>query len=142
MHQCLQQRTVVAHWPLRIVRLSLLILPFLLGCGPSGPKMLPIGGAVTIDGKPMADGLIAFKTIQTGDIETMKVKEGRFGGNVKEGDRRVEIYMFGTKKGDFNGMPMEFKSNVIPPRYSSASTLTAKVTGEGPNQFTFDIQSK
>jgi hypothetical protein len=104
--------------------------------------MVPVSGTITMDGKPLTDGLVSFKTVQTGDIETMNVKDGQFRGNAKEGDRRVEIYTFRINKGDFGGMPMEFKANLVPPRYSSESTLTAKVTTEGPNEFAFSIQSK
>jgi hypothetical protein len=95
-----------------------------------------------MDGKPLADGLVSFKTVQTGDIETINITSGQFRGNAKEGNRRVEIYTFRINKGDFGGMPREFKQNIVPPRYSSESTLTAKVTSEGPNQFAFEIQSK
>lgn len=118
------------------------MLPIWSGCGPTGPKMVAVSGTVTMDGKPLADGLISFKTTQAGDIETINVKDGQFSGKAKEGERRVEIYTFRINKGDFGGMPMEFKQNLVPPRYSSESTLTAKVTGEGPNQFAFDIKSK
>ena len=34
------------------------------------------------------------------------------------------------------------KESLIPPRYNMDSTLTAKVTPEGPNQFTFELTSK
>jgi hypothetical protein len=104
--------------------------------------MVPVSGTVTMDGKPLDDGLVSFKTVQTGDIETLNIKAGQFQGNVKEGDRRIEIYTFRIDKGDFGGMPREFKQNIVPPRYSSESTLVAKVTSEGPNQFAFEIKSK
>jgi hypothetical protein len=119
-----------------------LALPLIIGCGPSGPKLYPVSGAVTMDKKPIADGLISFRTIETGDLETMNIKDGQFRGNAKPGNRRVEIYTFRIQKGDFGGMPREFKQNLVPPRYSSESKLTANVTAEGPNQFTFDIESK
>jgi hypothetical protein len=119
-----------------------LTAPLWMGCGPSGPKVVPVSGTITMDGKPLADGLVSFKTVQTGDIETISVKDGQFQGKAEEGDRRVEIYTFRINKGDFGGMPREFKQNLVPPRYSAESTLTAKVTSEGPNQFVFEIKSK
>lgn len=119
-----------------------LTMPLVIGCGSSGPKLVPISGTVTMDKKPIVDGLISFRTIETGDLETINIKDGQFQGNVKPGNRRVEIYTFRIQKGDFGGMPREFKQNLVPPRYSSDSKLTANVTSEGPNQFAFDIESK
>lgn len=114
----------------------------LLGCGASGPKVYPVSGTVTLDRKPLADGVIYFKTLQTGTLETFPVKDGEFKGDAQEGDRRVEISAYRTTIQGSGAMKGEVKENLIPPRYNVDSKLTAAVTRDGPNTFKFDLASK
>src|SRR5947207_1494492 len=109
----------------RQVRCATLLVVFLalsaFGCGKSGPKVVPVSGTVTLDGRPLAEGLISFKTIQTGAVEAFDIKDGEFQGNAQAGDRRVEICLYRTITGDFNGMKGEVKENLIPARYNLES---------------------
>jgi hypothetical protein len=109
----------------------------------SEPQKYSVSGTVTLDGKPLAeDGLIYFKTIATGAIDGLDIKSGRFSGSTEPGDRRVEIVVYRLKMVDINGMKGETRESLIPNRYNLESTLTAKVTPEGPNQFAFELSSK
>jgi hypothetical protein len=113
------------------------------GDGRKEAKKYPVSGAVTLDGKPLIeDGLIYFKNIAAGSIDTMNIKDGQYSGSSEAGDRRVEIYVFRVKTQDFNGMKSEVKENLIPDRYNVESTFSAKVTPEGPNKFDFEMTSK
>jgi hypothetical protein len=53
------------------------------GCGQSGPKLAPVSGKVTLDGKPLPGGTVSFyadatKGNQSKDIPTGKIKEGSY----------------------------------------------------------------
>jgi hypothetical protein len=122
------------------------------GCGPwrkAEPERVPVSGTVTLDGKPLADGLIYFKTIALGTIDSINVANSRFHGKAEPGERRVEIsaYEHGTTRpahGD-SMIPMSSQTrgrNVIPSRYNIESVLSANVTRDGPNEFTFSLKSK
>lgn len=126
----------------RIASLVLLLgLLALLGCGSKGPKRSPVSGTVTLDGKPLAKGVVYFKTVQTGAIDTLPVNDGKFEGQAEEGARRVEINSYRSKtiSGPMGG---EVQENLVAPRYNSESTLTATVTPTGPNSFKFEVEGK
>src|SRR5438552_15083087 len=80
----------------------------LSGCGRKGPIMVPVSGTVTLDGKPMPDGMIYFKTIVEGSVDQMEIKDGKFAGKVEVGDRRVEICRYGL------GPPIKMGNGEIP----------------------------
>ncbi|MGO8747087.1 MAG: hypothetical protein ACLQNE_13955 [Thermoguttaceae bacterium] len=116
------------------------------GCGGSAAtpqaKRYPVSGTVTLDGQPMAEGMIFFKTVSAGSLDTVDIKDGKFKGQVQEGDRRVEICQYKTETQDTGGVKTEVKKNLIPKQYNDKSKLTAKVTTQGPNEFTFAVTSK
>lgn len=120
----------------------LLTISGLAGCGKSWPELFPVSGTVTLDGRPLAEGLIYFRTIQTGDIEPIEIKNGQFFGKAKPGDRRVEISAFRVELYDSGGMKAKIQQNLVPKCYNLDSTLTAKVSSEGDNQFQFTLKSK
>ncbi len=119
------------------------------GCGHS-KKELPtygVSGTVNLDGKPLAEGEIYFVTKETGQIDIVPVKDGKFEGDAKAGSRRVEIraYNIETPKppADMPDLKMEpTKTNYLPAKYNTNSTLTADVSADKPNEFTFDLASK
>jgi len=115
-----------------------------VGCGGSGsgPKLLPVSGTVTCDNKPLPEGTIYFKTLQTGAFEEIPIKDGKFEGRAAEGERRVEITAYRTNVQDFDGMKGEVKESLIPENFNVKSTLAATVTSQGPNTFTFDVKCK
>lgn len=119
----------------------------LVGCssGTSGlpePERFPVSGSVTLNGAPLASGLIYFKTVQTGATDSVDIKEGKFDGRAQAGDRRVEVCAYEPIPSQGNDpMAADRQKNLIPPKYNVESELTAKVTREGPNQFSFELSS-
>lgn len=77
---------------------SISILPIMLGCGESGPEIVPVSGRVSIDGQPLRHGFIRFLPdgwrASTGEIDS----DGRFtlschqaGDGAAVGCHRIEI---------------------------------------------------
>jgi len=130
------------------------------GCGGGRPeaKKYPVSGTVTLDGKPLADGVLYFKTPDVGAVDTIPIKDGQLKGQAQAGKRRVEICAYRESKTPTMyakmapspgadgkaapGMDMVQRENYLPARYNTMSTLTEEVKAGGPNQFTFDLQSK
>ena len=127
----------------RLVAILLMVLLALSGCGRKGPIMVPVSGTVTLDGKPMPDGMIYFKTIVEGSVDQMEIKDGKFAGKVEVGDRRVEICRYGLGPPiKMGGGEIPNKIETLPARYNQASELEATVTERGPNEFKFAVESK
>jgi hypothetical protein len=96
---------------------------------------------VTLDNHSLAEGTVYFKTVATGAIDTLPVKEGKFEGRAMEGKRRVEVvaYRIIPVAGEMGG---EVQESLISRQYNVDSTLTADVTATGPNFFEFKVKSK
>lgn len=118
-----------------------LCCPGLIGCQ-SRPVTVPVSGTVTLDGQPLSEGEVYFKTVRTGAFEAIPVKAGRFAGAAQPGERRVEVYAYRVTTGDFSGMKGEVKESLISPKYNLESTLTADVSADKPNEFAFAVTSK
>jgi hypothetical protein len=99
-----------------------------------------VSGVVMLDQKPLAEGVIAFLTPETGDMQTMPIKDGRFEGQARTGNRRVEIRAYLPRKQPVSPMAPPPR-NFLPARYNAETTLSANVTREGPNTFNFDLAS-
>jgi hypothetical protein len=119
-----------------------LVLAALIGCGKSGPKPAPVSGTVLYDGRPLPEGTVYFKTPQTGSMDALPVKDGKFEGTAEVGDRRVEVTAYKVQIRGTEGMKGEVKESLIPPRYNVESNLTAAVKADGPNTFEFKVTSK
>jgi hypothetical protein len=114
-----------------------------LGCGRSGPQPIPVRGTVNCDGEPLAEGTISFRTVATGTIDTLPVKNGRFEGQAVEGEnRRVEVNAYRKMVVGTGAMSGEVQENTIARRYNLDSTLTATVSRAGANEFKFDVSRK
>ena len=120
----------------------LLIFPFLNGCGNSEPKLVEVKGTVTLDGVPLADGFMYFKTTETGALERLEIKGGAFNGKALPGLRRVEIISNVPKKVVIDGKTIEVPDNIIHPSFNIDSKLTAQVVAEGANTFKFEVKKK
>ena len=120
------------------------------GCGRTGrpqPERFPVKGMVTLDGEPLAEGRIEFKTISTGFIDGMLVKNGTFAGRAVAGDRRVEFSVM--KQVPFKGAAMPgttppdtMPEESLPKHLNVNSTLSATVSPTGPNEFRFELISR
>lgn len=124
-----------------LMLLAVVLLVAASGCAKPGPKLYPVSGSVTLDGQPLATGTVYFKTIATGEVDTLPVKDGKFAGQAVEGARRVEVvaHRLIPVAGEMGG---EVQESLIARRFNFDSTLTAEVTAGGPNTFEFAVESK
>jgi hypothetical protein len=128
-----------------------LLLPVVLlaavGCGPREPKPVPVRGTVTLDGKPLPEGQIAFIT-PGNPPELLDVRGGAFDGLAMPGDRRVEVAAYRPVRitpdipKHLHALMADGKENYLPDRYHRQSTLSAEVRDPGPNEFTFELNTK
>lgn len=125
--------------------LLLVALALATGCGSGGrveAKKYPVTGTVTLDGQPLADGMIYFKDIAAGASDSAEIKAGQFTGQAEAGQRRVEIFAYRTEASDMGGTVTETKINTLPPRFNSASTLSEEVKTDTTNTYKFDVTSR
>jgi hypothetical protein len=108
----------------------------------SEPPPVAVSGTVLLDGKPLDEGFLHFKTVETGGFERFDVKDGEFHGKAQVGTRRVEIFSNQGVLVEIDGKDVEVHLNFIHESFNTASTLTAEVTAEGPNRFKFDVHKK
>lgn len=134
----------------RVVLLSVSLLA--LGCGGDAPDLAPAGGTVTHDGTPLADADVLFIPEAGGPAAVGRTgADGKFqlttGGSAGAviGKHKVAVQAAAENSegqsvvegGEFIG---EIKSR-IPVTYGNydMSGLTAAVTPDGENNFTFDL---
>ena len=123
-----------------------ILLLLLLGCGPREVVPVPVHGTVTLDGKPLREGQISFAT--PGQVpEIVPIEDGRFAGEVKPGEKRVEIAAYRPVRippeipASMRSLMEGGKENYLPKRYHSDSTLTETVRETGDNDFQFTLTS-
>jgi hypothetical protein len=134
----------------RVVGMSFLVCS--IGCGGSSSR-LPVEGAVTFDGQPIAEGQINFIPAPgtAGPTAGSVISAGRYSvpaeKGLKPGKYRVEISALratAQKTQTFNAVTGATDASAayesyIPPRYNAKSELTAEVNAGGPNQFDFHL---
>ncbi len=114
------------------------------GCAESGPKVSQVSGKVELDGKPLDEGDITFVGDPGTVPEVLPIKGGAFVGKVKVGKKKVEIraYTVEPPPPSATGGVTEVKTNYIPARFNSATTLDAEVSKNGVSPDTFNVESK
>jgi hypothetical protein len=118
-------------------------LAALSGCGPGGPKTVPVSGSVTFAGQPVADGEIAFRSADGATASWAgRIVAGRYAIRSTVGPKRVEIIAVRPKPGAKPKASGEGVINemYIPDRYNLESELRAEVTTTGPNEFDFTLK--
>jgi hypothetical protein len=155
----------------RLLSLSFMGFLFVVGCGPGGPKMSPVTGNVTLDGKPIAKAMVTFTPEKGGQSSTGLTDEkgsyvliGNGSGSRKgaiHGQHKVTIKQISDKppvqqntemSSDSEayaqqGDPSQYTKaavshkDVIPARYNTNSELMREV-GDGENVFDFELTSK
>jgi hypothetical protein len=113
------------------------------GCGPGGPKTVPVSGSVTFAGQPVADGEIAFRSADGATASWAgRIVAGRYAIRSTVGPKRVEIIAVRPKPGAKPKASGEGVINemYIPDRYNLESELRAEVTTTGPNEFDFTLK--
>ena len=128
--------------------LLLAVCLLVAGCGQSTSrreaKKYPVRGTVTLDGQPVPEATIYFKTIATGALDFASIKDGKFEGQAQDGDRRVEVSCTKTEVQESGGMKTEVQKELIPTKYNTdpSNTLKATVSPQGPNEFKFELTSQ
>src|SRR5262245_38062367 len=127
-----------------VVRLAgLALVGLLVGCS-SEPPRYKGSGTVTLDGQPVPEGDIHFRSTDgRWGAEVGKVQDGRFELLAMAGAKRVEISASrvipgGARGGGGEPVPEEY----IPEEYNARSTLQAEVKTSGPNVFEFKLTSR
>ena len=122
------------------------------GCGGGADGRLPVSGSVTMNGAPLHDATIEFVPQSSGSssFAGATILDGQYSISANRGlvpgEYKVVISMGGSTPeppmDEPPGDPAEFPPapELIPARYSSESTLTAKVEANGDNTFDFDLQ--
>jgi hypothetical protein len=130
----------------RVVALGVVALA-LGGCGPKVITPVPVQGTVSLDNKPLAEGRITF--ITPGQVpELLEIVDGRFEGQVKPGEKRVEIAAYRPVRippqvpKSMHSLIEPGEENYLPARYHSNSTLVETVKESGGNEFRFELTSK
>lgn len=115
-------------------------LALLLAAGCSRSEFVTVAGDVTWNGAPLSGGEVIFiaedKRIQPA---AGQLKDGTFEFLSKPGKMRVEVQAV-RKTGKLHPIHgFELTEVFIPARYNAESVLTAEVTHDGDNRFTFDL---
>jgi hypothetical protein len=114
-------------------------LVMIQGCGQGGPKMLDVKGTVKFEGKPIAEGDIAFlPENEAVGGEGAKIKDGKYSMKVKEGRNKVRITGSRVVPGKKGPMGEDWVEQFIPQKYNDTTTLTAEVSA-GKTQHDFDL---
>ncbi|HEV7280106.1 MAG TPA: hypothetical protein VGN57_07835 [Pirellulaceae bacterium] len=124
---------------------SLALLVLFSGCEPPPPPVYPVSGTVNLDGKPMAEGEVAFVSTEEGVRDTLPVRDGKFQGEIRAGQRKVEVAAYREER---QGVEMYgdqapiSRVNYVDPQFNSQSKLVASVNTSSANEYTFDVKSR
>ena len=119
------------------------------GCS-TGPSFGEVHGMVTLDGEPLAEGVVRFVPVDGMTPSAGAVIEGgQFNERVAVGRYRVEISSWKLPKGIKSSKEMKRGTvdegpaleELIPERYNKKSELTADIK-RGPNDLKFELNTK
>jgi len=120
------------------------VLAGLLGCS-RNTNRLAVSGTVTIDGRPLASGLISFQALENTVSGTgTAIEQGRYElpaqRGLLPGKYRVIIQGF-RETGRVIKDPQIGKDipEIVPIRFNNADALDVVVTEKGPNRFDFNL---
>lgn len=118
-----------------------MLLASAIGCGPAGPKLVPVSGVVTLDGQPLAEAGVLFQPAVGGPPATGSTDaSGRFELRTQNrpgavlGEHRVSVTKQQTS-GPASGVaglePVQVIS-LVPEKYTRPETsgLKVNVTGD------------
>ena len=129
---------------------SVLLLSLLLttGCGEARCGGVAVCGDVTWQGKPLLSGYITLRPVAGGASTGGPIEGGEFQVAAQRGPTpgsyRVEIVAHELtgrqiEDTDFPGRTAAERRQILPARYHSDSELTAQVSAEGKNKFSFAL---
>lgn len=120
------------------------------GCGSnSGPKVYPLTGQVTLDGKPLPAGNILLQDPAREERNYIAIiKDGVITGTSTPGEKRVSITAIRPAKekkelaadgsGDYEATTEQY----LPEKYNTRSTLTVQIKPSNDNVLNFDLSSR
>lgn len=128
----------------------------LVGCNSAdGLPRESVSGTVSVEGKPLAKGLITFLPSDP-DVPTQgggNITDGKYSIPKDQGlvpgkykvvisapDDKPETVV--DKTNDMPGMPPTLPKEVIPSRYNKESLLVAEVTAGGKNSFEYNLTNE
>ena len=126
----------------------------LVGCGQNKLGRLGISGKVTLDGKPLPQGLIQFEPVGRGPGAVgsgTSIENGQYSiptqKGLPPGEYRVRIHSsVALHQGQEGAMPdagpHAIGREIIPPAYNSDTTLTASISDSGETTFDFALKSR
>lgn len=120
-----------------------------LGCGsaaPPGPKLYKAAGVVTLDGAPLKEADMVFRSVDGKHSAGAKVEDGNFTTKLAAGSIIVEISaLIDSPDGKFReenpGEKVPVKVQLIPKQYNSESKLKVEINGD-TEDMKFDLMSK
>jgi hypothetical protein len=130
----------------KLLLIALAVAPSVLGCS-SEPSQGTVKGTVTLDGQPLASGLINFVAVDaSAPTAEATITAGQYEAVVPPGEKRVEIRapkITGKRKMyDTPDSPtVDVVTELLSPRYNVDSTLTMTV-GEGEQEKSFELTGK
>jgi hypothetical protein len=108
------------------------------GCSES--EFVTVTGNVTWNGAPMPVGEVVFYPADNRTSPSAgKVESGAFEFDSKPGLMRVEIQAV-RETGEIHPDGYKITELYVPPKYNTQSELSAEVTRDGENHFTFDLK--
>jgi hypothetical protein len=142
----------------RLARLAvcicLALCPASGGCGGADDDLprQTLSGTVSLDGRPLEVGIIQFQPASAQEPlpAGAQIKDGAFKVPREEGPTPGNYRVFITSSGGKEPTPARTGEesrpgvvpDLIPVRYNTESTLTAKVEADKPNAFEFVLKSK
>jgi hypothetical protein len=139
---------------------AILFSGLILGCGSGaadGPPRADVRGTVTLDGQPLPEGLIRFVPLEgtPGPKTSVAILNGQFSADASTGPavgaHRIEIESTDDGGFDFDdetaidrlkeSRTRRIKVVRVPPTFNTNSRLTETVSGDGSNEFEFQLTS-
>ncbi|MCA9037234.1 MAG: hypothetical protein KDA91_18990 [Planctomycetaceae bacterium] len=122
-----------------------------VGCSgdDSGPPTVSVSGMITLDGTPVPEGEIIFRSADGGGgrADAAQIKDGKFSMESTLGNKKVEIRALRPvagastttlETGEVGGEVEQY----IPEQYNDKSTLNAEVSESGEKDFKFELTSQ
>lgn len=126
---------------------GLMLLALLSGCGDTGPKLVPVSGRITLDGKPLPRGAVSLRTDEhweqpAGSIDA----DGRYviytQGRAGAPPGRYRVVVFATEAAHdaegkaHPGLPV----SIVPALYNDPSQTLLKIEVTLSSRAPFDLE--
>ncbi|HVW03043.1 MAG TPA: hypothetical protein VHB77_21965 [Planctomycetaceae bacterium] len=126
----------------------LAICPILLAAGgcsrQSGPRLYPVTGTVSFDGKPVEEGDIIFSAMDGSHSAGGKIEGGSYSLEAAAGKYKVQILAMrdipGEIREDNPGEKIQAREQYIPDQYNGQTTLEANVEPGSKADINFDLK--